>query len=143
MAIIEGKPIVPGTSEDFDVLRNEIIQLEEKLDVEGHLTTFRESIEVIGDKKIKNAYYYLLELDPYKRKVTIRPYSHTQLVLASLDYMTLEKRILDENKDAVLVSADSIESLKLAFPNYYLDTEYFLELLRDIIKPSHPQLELF
>jgi hypothetical protein len=32
----------------------------------------------------------------------------------------------------VLVSADSIESLKLAFPNYYLDTEYFLKLLNEI-----------
>ncbi|MDB5141572.1 MAG: hypothetical protein JWQ66_285 [Mucilaginibacter sp.] len=143
MAILEGKPIVPGTSEDFDVLRDEIIELEKRLDVEGHLTTFRESIEVIGDKKTKNAYYYLLELDANKRKVTIRPYSHTQLVLASLDYLTLEKRILDDSKDAVLVSADSIESLRLAFPNYYLDTEHFLELLRDITAPRNKQLELF
>jgi hypothetical protein len=39
--------------------------------------------------------------------------------------MTLEKR-LDVNKDAVLVSAESIEALKLAFPNYYLDTDIFL-----------------
>lgn len=133
MAILEGKPIVANTTENFEVLRRQIVELTNKLDVEGHLTTFRQSIEVIGEKKIPNAHYYLLELDPYLRKVTIRPYSTTQLATASQDYMTLERRILDENRDAVLVSADSIESLKLAFPNYYLDTEYFLELLRDII----------
>lgn len=85
----------------------------------------------------------MLELDANKRKGTIRPYSHTQLVLASLDYLTLEKRILGDSKDAVLVSADSIESLKLAFPNYYLDTVDFLELPRDIVTPRIRQLELF
>jgi hypothetical protein len=142
MALFEGKPIVPNTSEDIDVLRKEIMHLSNKLDIGGHLTAFRLSIEVIGDRRIKDAHYYLLELDPVLRKVTIKPYSQTQLVTASLDYTTLEKRILNENKDAVLVSADSIEALKIAFPNYYLDTEYFLELLRDIISPQR-QLDLF
>jgi len=146
MAILEGKAIVPGTSENFEELREEIRHLANKLDVEGHLTTFRQSIEVIGEKRISNAHYYLLELDPYGRKVTIKPYSHTQLDIASSDYLTLEKRIYNENRDAVLVSADSIESLKLAFPNYYLDTEYFLTLLKGIVDeqsaPSN-QLSLF
>lgn len=146
MAILEGKPIVPGTSQDFDELTEEIRYLAEKLDVEGHLTTFRQSIEVIGEKRIPNAHYYLLELNPYERKVTIKPYSHTQLDIASSDYLTLERRIYDDNRDAVLVSADSIESLKLAFPNYYLDTEYFLTLLRDIVNNgsvASRQLSLF
>jgi hypothetical protein len=148
MAIIEGKPTVQGTSDDYDILRSEIIALSNKLDVEGHLTTFRESIEVIGQKYTKGAHYFLIELDPIKKRVTIKPYTQTQLVTASLDYVTLEKRILDDNRDAVLVSADSIESLKLAFPNYYLDTEYFLELLKDIISDAYfhseqAQLKLF
>jgi len=149
MAIIEGKPTVPGTSENYNELRKEITDLSKKLDVEGHLTTFRESIEVIGQKYTKGAHYFLLELDPVRKRVTIRPYTQTQLVTASLDYVTLEKRILGDNRDAVLVSADSIESLKLAFPNYYLDTEYFLELLRNITTEDfysydgNGQLELF
>lgn len=148
MAIIEGKPTVPGTSENYEELRLEITDLANKLDVEGHLTTFRESIEVIGQKYTKGAHYFLLELDPVRKRVTIKPYTQTQLVTASLDYVTLEKRILNDNRDAVLVSADSIESLKLAFPNYYLDTEYFLELLRqitveDFYFDSGGQLSLF
>jgi len=142
MAIIEGKPTVPGTSENETELREEIMELAQKLDVEGHLTAFRESIEVIGQKSTKGAHYFLLELDPVKKRITIKPYTQTQLITASRDYMTLEKRILNDNRDAVLVSADSIESLKLAFPNYYLDTEYFLTLLRGIISPPQ-QLSLF
>src|SRR5260221_9633788 len=40
MAIEEGKPIVPGTPDDFNKLRLEIIALATSLDVVGHLTTF-------------------------------------------------------------------------------------------------------
>jgi hypothetical protein len=143
MAIREGKPIVENTSEDINVLREEIIHLTDKLHVETHLTAFRDSIEIIGgDSKAQGTHYYLLELNSRDRTVRIRRYNQTQLATASNDYMTLEKRIFDENTDAVLVSAESIEALKLAFPNYYLDTHYFLGILKDIIAPTK-QLSLF
>lgn len=144
MAIKERKPVVLGTSESYEELQAEIIYLSDKLKVEGHLTAFRQSIEVINEaSKFVDAHYYLLELDPIKRRVVVKPYSQTQILTASEDYLTLEQRILNDSKDAVLVSADSIESLKLAYPNYYLDTEYFLELLREITTDDFKQLELF
>jgi len=112
------------------------------LDVEGHLTTFRNSIQVLGgDRRISNAHYYLLELDPGAGRVIVKAYTQTQLAVASSDYMTLEKRIANDNRDAVLVSADSIEALKLAFPNYYLDTDLFLQHLRNFTVTG--QLTLF
>ncbi len=142
MAITEGKPIVPNTPDDPIELRKEIIYLSNKLDVEGHLTAFRNSIQVLGsDMKISNAHYYLLELDPAAGRVIIKSYTQNQLSVASVDYMTLEKRINNENRDAVLVSADSIEALKLAFPNYYLDTDIFLNHLRQYTAVG--QLTLF
>lgn len=55
--------------------------------------------------------------------------------------MTLEKRIANDNRDAVLVSADSIEALKFAFPNYYLDAEYFFKYLKSLTTIG--QLSLF
>jgi hypothetical protein len=64
------------------------------------------------------------------------------LTVASSDYITLEKRI-GEGKDAVLVSADSIEALRLAFPNYYLDTNLFLKELEIIKNSETRQLRLF
>ncbi len=142
MAISEGKPIVPGTPDNYNELRVEISSLSKTLDVEGHLTTFRNSIEVLGgERRVSNAHYYLLELDPSAGRVIIKAYSQTQLATASADYMTLERRIVNDNRDAVLVSADSIEALKLAFPNYYLDTDIFLEQLRKVT--SGQQLSLF
>jgi hypothetical protein len=35
---------------------------------------------------------------------------------------------------AVLVSATSLEALRRAFPNYYLDTEVFMGYLKQIIR---------
>lgn len=143
MAISEGKPTVEGTPDNLNDLKPEIIRLESKLGVEAHLTTFRKSIEVMEGEYVRtlNAHYYLLELDPDMRRVSIKAYTQTQLQTATTDYITLEKRIRFDNRDAVLVSADSIEALKLAFPNYYLDTELFLQELKKITSTS--QLSLF
>lgn len=142
MAIAEGKPVVPDTPDNFNELKKEISSLANMLDVEGHLTAFRKSIEVLGgDKRISNAHYYLLELDPSAGRVIIKAYAQTQLATASADYMTLEKRIANDNRDAVLVSADSVEALRLAFPNYYLDADFFLDYLRRITMSG--QLSLF
>lgn len=132
MAISEGKPIVPNTTENIIDLRKEITFLSNKLEVEKHLATFRESIQVLSSgRRTNDAYYYLLELDPEAGRVIIKSYSQNQLKTASSDYLTLEKRITDGKRDAVLVSADSIESLRLAYPNYYLDTDIFLKQLKE------------
>ena len=142
MAIEEGKPIVPNTPDNFVALRTEITRLAEFLNVDGHLTAFRKSIEILGgDKRITNAHYYLLELDPTAGRIIIKSYAQTQLATASSDYLTLEKRIANDNRNAVLVSAESIEALKLAFPNYYLDTDIFLNHLRNLT--GNGQLSLF
>lgn len=132
MAISEGKPIVPNTTENIKNLREEINYLSKKLEVEKHLATFRESIQVLSSgRRTNDAYYYLLELDPEGGRVIIKSYSQNQLKTASSDYLTLEKRITDGKRDAVLVSADSIEALRLAYPNYYLDTDIFLKQLQE------------
>jgi uncharacterized UPF0146 family protein len=133
MAISEGKPSVPGTSGDINELKEEIIFLSKKLEVESHLKTFRNSIQVMSSERKSNdsAYYYLLDLDPDEGRVIVRSYTQNQLKTASVDYMALEKRITNGKRDAVLVSADSIKALKLAYPNYYLDTDIFLQQLKD------------
>lgn len=142
IAVSEGKPEIPNTSSNLQELRDEIIYLSSKLDVEGHLTAFRKSIEVLGvDRKVSNAHYYLLELDTVAGRVIIKPYAHSQLLTASADYETLEKRIVNETRDAVLVSADSIDALKLAYPNYYMDADIFLTHLNNFTSTGH--IELF
>jgi hypothetical protein len=142
MAIAEGKPTVPDTPEDLDELRKEIIYYSDKLGVEAHLSAFKKSIEVLGaDRRVSNAHYYLLELDPVSRRVSIKAYTQTQLSVATADYARLEKRISNDSKDVVLVAADSVEALRLAFPNYYMDADIFLNHLRVLTITG--QLSLF
>lgn len=37
---------------------------------------------------------------------------------------------LDQNTDVVLVSVESLAALRRAYPNYFLDTEVFLDIVR-------------
>lgn len=142
MAISEGKPTIPNTPQDYKELCEEISKLANTLNVVGHLTAFRESLTIIGgDRNVHNAHYYLMELDAAAASVNIWAYSQNQLSKASADYLTLEKRIINDNRDVVLVSADSVEALRLAYPNYYLDTGLFLEHLSQLT--TRGQLSLF
>ena len=74
-------------------------------------------------------------LDSLNKQVFVRPYSFTELDQAMNDYAAAEKRAIHGEKiEAVLVSAGPIESLKRAYPNYFLDTKQFLLALSRIQK---------
>ena len=51
---------------------------------------------------------------------------------ANLDY-TIAESNKKEGDNIVLVSVDSLKALMRAYPNYFLDTSQFTDLLRDII----------
>jgi len=64
----------------------------------------------------------LLELDADKKSMMVRSYKQGQLEKASADYLNIEKSIKNRNADSVLVSEDSIASLKNAYPIYFVET---------------------
>ena len=53
---------------------------------------------------------------------------------ATRQYAEAEKRIVESGGDAVLVSVDSVTSLRRAYPNYFLDTRVFLDLLEQTLE---------
>lgn len=65
-----------------------------------------------------------------KKNVRVRSFNSSQIEVATKIYDTVEK---ESNLDAVLVSATSFETLKLAYPNYFVDISAFIDNLRDII----------
>ena len=133
MAMKEERPLAPNTPTKFEELRNEIIELEKKLKVITHLNAFRASLKVLDTNPvIINAHYYLLELNITDRKFLIYSYKSTELHKASERYLSLEKNNTGKVIDAVLVSAESVSALKLAFPNYYLDTDLFLQAVKEV-----------
>ena len=50
------------------------------------------------------------------------------------DYFLAEQKVRQiDGAEVVLVSADSIQAVQKAYPNYQLDTGYFLQRLRQVV----------
>ena len=136
MAIREKKPLVPSTPLFHGELKKELIHYAKELDVENHLRAFGAAVQTIGEKKGSHEdHYYLLQLDPASKTVSIQGYRQSELQLASQEYLQAETR-LAEGADAVLVSVDSVAALRRAYPNYFLDTHLFIDAVEKATK-SH------
>ncbi len=96
------------------------------------------AFNVVANKLTKEeskAYYFLLLLDFEKRIVNIRRFAKNKLPEASTTYDNDEKLYRDDsNKDIVLVSALSLNALKKAYPNYFLDTDEFRKYLDMVLR---------
>ncbi len=78
--------------------------------------------------------FYLLTLDTRKKTISTQFFPSTLLLKAYEDYRRIEQEIAeDPTRDVVLVSADSLEDLKLAYPNYFADTGLFLDNLKKVL----------
>lgn len=79
----------------------------------------------------KRAAFYLVQLNVLGEEKTVRitPFARDQLERANAAYAKIEKGAAETGTQVVLVSAGSIESLRRAYPNYFLDTHEFLRNL--------------
>lgn len=82
----------------------------------------------------KRAAFYLVELNLGQDEKTVRitPFARDQLEKANAAYAESEKSAAASDTQVVLVSAGSIESLRRAYPNYFLDTHEFLRNLAKV-----------
>ena len=130
-AHLEGSPRVPG----FDELsRTETYKRTEaearRLRIRDMLIGYSSAVREIAPGT-KRAAFYLVELNLNKEEktVSITPFARDQLERANVAYADVEKQASLTGSQVVLVSAGSIESLKRAYPNYFLDTHEFLRNL--------------
>ena len=109
---------------------NEFVTNEaERLAIKHTLRTFSVAADHISRDK-KAGSYYLLVLDPVRMSVSIQAFARSRLQEANDRYSEIEKQIREGSKqESVLVSAGSIEQLKRAYPNYFLDTSTFIDFL--------------
>jgi len=131
VALMEGTTYVPGTPQSETDLVAELRDLSERLDAVGRLRTYGTAPQVLESPESKNHHFFLLELDAAEMKLAIRGYRGSELETAAADYLEVEKRLgaKQAGGDAVLVSVDSLASLRRAYPNYYLDTNVFVGLV--------------
>jgi ppGpp synthetase/RelA/SpoT-type nucleotidyltranferase len=77
--------------------------------------------------------FYLLTLDIENRRITARYFTLSFLQEAHDEYRRMEQKISeDTTKDVVLVSAKSLADLKKAYPNYFADTQLFIQTLNQL-----------
>lgn len=135
IAIRENSPPVPHTPTSKSKLRDRLRHYAKKLDVENHLRIYATALQTPEQEGVENAHYYLLELDPAAKRVKITGYKYDELERASKDYLTVERETISSQagRDTVLVSVDSLEALKKAYPNYFLDTHRFILVVKQAI----------
>lgn len=131
----EGCPLVPNAPGDVKQRAQRLKELAVALDVSARLGEFGRAIHVVekeyGFRPAEK--YWLIELDLESRSLMLRTYRTS--IEADDAYGAIERAIADDpRKDAVLVSAESIAQLKSAYPNYFLDTDAFMSLVRQAIR---------
>ena len=144
IALRENMPIVPHTPADDRTLVSELRQLAERLNAAQVLSSWSKLIgwHQLSNSRLPgtmpdlaNASQFVLELKPSDRSLGIFGFTDSQTEEAFKTYMSLEinhRSIPSTN--VVLVSVASIEELKNAYPNYYGDTDVFVNVLNEAIR---------
>ena len=134
-AHLENQNLVPG----YESLTSEetyraVAQKSEELNVREKLTGYGAAINAIHSDERRGT-YYLLVLDPIERTLQYQAYSKERFEVATDDYLKAEEEIVEgSQKQAVLVATASVEALRRAYPNFFLDTHEFLKILKNIEK---------
>jgi|SRR5690348_2272445 RelA/SpoT family protein len=132
IALREKTTPVPDTPTDATILKKELRDYAQRLHVIDHLQAYGAIFDapdhLVGTK------YFLLELNFDTHRISVRPFRGKDLETASKEYLAVERAEGAEHQDAVLVSVDSLQQLRNAYPNYFLDTHKFLAFVRKTIQ---------
>jgi len=134
-AIVEESPVVERhqnmSPNDIYI---KIKRLEKKLKAIDHLKGLPIAARIINNNTA-SGYYNIIFLDTKNRRVSIYPFKEDQLDEATDKYAELESQAT-EGMDQVLVRAGDIKSLEIAYPNYFLNIQDFVDKLSVIIEEA-------
>ena len=102
------------------------------------ITRLREYGALIGRipvvRTVDRRRFFLLERRPDLGSLYVTTYRSGEQERIFEDYFVAEQKVRDlDGAEVVLVSADSIQAVQRAYPNYQLDTDYFLKELRRVV----------
>jgi len=130
IAAMEKGNLVPNTDSDADSLKLTLRDYVEELNVVQQLLAYEKALTDLPNYQVPGDHYFLLLLNPEIPSLQVWGYKKNQLQQATNDYLDQERSIRGSNQNAVLVSAGSATDLRKAYPNYFLDTTAFLNLVR-------------
>lgn len=130
----EKTPVIPDTPEDRDELVKELAALAKRLKVAERLradqATLRFTSEHAGRTRDR---YFVLLLTASTGELVVYP--SPDIADATNFYNDRERENAEGNlgQDVVLVSVAATTSLQRAYPNYFLDTTAFVDLLSEVL----------
>lgn len=113
-----------------------VYELEAELDALNKMQSFSIAVNRISEVNTSTqAYtYHLVVLDSLNRTVSITAYSRDNYEQALIDFAEVEDKATQGQKiEPVLVSAGRIDTLKRAYPNFFLDIGEFGHLVSKIV----------
>lgn len=134
-AYMENAPLVPlYANMSYDETAAAVKDAEVKLGALEKMSGFSVAVDAIA-KGSRGISYHLLILNSLEKTVSIQGYDRESFAQAEEDYSKIEKRAIDgESLEPVLVSAGSIEKLRRAYPNFFLDIGDFVNKVVEIVR---------
>lgn len=136
IARIEKSPIVRETPDSVSDTREELTRFVKIHDPIRRLSAYRSALQYVEEKG-SDSHFFILKLEPHANSLTVRTFRKDESKRANEVYLDIEKSLKEDSREeAVLVSVDSISSLKKAYPNYFLDTAAFAKVVERSIRLS-------
>lgn len=144
IACEEDQQGVPGVSNSERERRAELRELDQKLDAAAYLKAWNQAIKQTEEIATSQSRFYLVQFDksdPANLKASVRPVYHFE---QGSELLRAEERN-DETRDTVIVETDAADSLREAYPNYFLDVTIFNNRLKAALadKAPTPLAELY
>ena len=122
---------VPNTPENARDLVTELSRIESHEQIITSLLSWNNTIHYIEESRSRDAHTFLMVLDPTKRTLQVSQFKKNQIMEAQERYRLTEKETEGDSRiQAVLVSVESVNDLRKAYPNYYVDTKEFVKALQ-------------
>ena len=120
---------------DHNALRDELRRCAAHIGALDYLGAVGTGVGSVVETNIPGSHYFLLQLDTSARKLEVTGYQLNARQRATWDYGQVEKAIMGQTeREAVLVSAQSMAELKRAYVNYFLDVSRFILLVETAIR---------
>ena len=132
MAIREHTPLITNTPGNERELCDELRQLANDLNVTERLLAIGATAHFMRGQRL-DAYYYLIDLDITRRRLSIFKYTKQETEKATTRLAELELEYRGKtDRDVLLVSVSSVDELRKMYPNYRADTSIFIRELERV-----------
>ncbi len=129
LADFEGTPVAPAAPSKPE-REKEIKALDKKLRAINMLENLRQGLQATEEWITRNTKYFLIQYNNRDRTVRVQGYNKP---VGAADSYSQTENAANANVTTVLVEVDKIESLKEAYPNYFLDVRLFTQHLRRVV----------